>query len=416
MLEVMARSSSSMSSPPPQPDKKRKRLQEDVEELEVDITAPEPPSKKALRKAKKAKTVSSELQPKHGEKVEAPNDESEEHEASRSVKSTQYGIWIGNLPWSASKADLRAFLTSDTNIPDDAIARIHMPAPKDATASSRSSAKPQNKGFAYIDFTTEVALREALTLSETLLTGRRVLIKDARSFEGRPEKLEDKQEAANTYSGKPPSKRIFVGNLDFDTTKEGLKDHFLRCGEVQDVHIATFEDSGKCKGYGWVEFNTVGAGQAAVRGWVDFEREGEHSKGESESDHEEQKLKLRKKPKVRKWWVNRLYGRPLKLEFAEAKDVRYKKRFGKSAGTQQKTELGDQEASTGALKINVASRNGPPGGNVARPQNLNQHRPEYQQLTKKKDARLIAPSVAHAAAPRLQASIVASEGKKIVFA
>ena len=394
--------------------KKRKRSDADTEELEVDVTAPEPPSKKALRKAKKGKKLPIKFLPEVEAQTQTSSPEDEKAVTSQPPKRSGYGIWIGNLPWSASKSDLRNFITSDTNITDDAITRIHMPAPKESATPLRSFAKPQNKGFAYVDFSTQTALDEALALSETLLTGRRVLIKDSKSFEGRPDKPKEEEDSLRTYSGKPPSKRIFVGNLDFDATKEGLKDHFSRCGEILDVHLATFEDSGKCKGYGWVEFDTIEAGQAAVRGWVNIEQKREHSAGEDESSQEEDKLKPKRKPKLRKWWVNKFNGRPLRMEFAEAKEVRYKKRFGKSATTQQESTT---EVTRESKDADHPSKDQPDTSTIPDSRDaVKQHYSKASSTPRKIDARSIKPGAALAAAPRLQGSIVASKGKKTVLA
>ena len=408
-------SASGSSSPPPS-SKKRKRQDTKTEEIEVDITAPEPPSKKALRKAKKGKPILNEPTKQVSAKVDVSESEDEKPETSQPPKRSEYGIWIGNLPWSASKSDLRTFLTSDTSITSDSITRLHMPAPKETAASSRSFIKPQNKGFAYVDFSTQAALNEALALSESLLTGRRVLIKDSKSFEGRPDKPKEDPDAA-VNSGKPPSKRIFVGNLDFDTTKENIQEHFSRCGDVLNVHIATFEDSGKCKGYGWVEFDTVEAGQAAVRGWVDFEQKIQDSDSEAEDKDTEDRPKGQKKPRPRKWWVNKLHGRPLRMEFAEAKEVRYKKRFGKKATLQEVTPAGVQvEGTPGASEVGEQPHEQPdkvPASRNSRPPYLKTGNP------KRIDARNIAPGAALSAAsstPRLQGSIIASQGKKTVLA
>lgn len=43
-----------------------------------------------------------------------------------------------------------------------------------------------NKGFAYVDFESEQEVDEAVKLSESGLDGRRLLIKNAKSYEGRP--------------------------------------------------------------------------------------------------------------------------------------------------------------------------------------------------------------------------------------
>ena len=409
--------SSLMSNSPPPSSKKRKRHDPSIEELEVNIAAPEPPSKKALRKAKKGKNVPDKSSSKSEAIVERPNSTDDQVELTQPSKRSEPGVWIGNLPWSASKLDLRKFLTSDNTITDDAITRIHMPTPKDSTATFQSSAKAQNKGFAYVDFSNRIALDHALSLSESLLTGRRVLIKDSRSFEGRPAKPKEQQDITTSSSTKPPSKRIFVGNLAFDATKEGIMEHFSKCGEVLDVHIATFEDSGKCKGYGWVEFGTIESGQAAVRGWVDFYQDQDQDSEQGLSSQEEEQSKAIRKPKVRKWWVNKFQGRPLRMEFAEAKEVRYKKRFGKSTTSQQEPssqiieELPDAKDTGGDSSDHRLGRSRGSGSQSNEPT-----RTFMPAAARKIDARTVKPGAALASAPRLQGSIVASKGKKTVLA
>ena len=388
----------------PSPPRKRKRDEVTAEKIEVDVTAPEPPSKKALRKAKKSRATP--VAPKSENKSSAvqsdlQSDEDTSATAPAPPKRSEYGIWIGNLPWTTTKADLRNFLTKDTEISDDMITRLHLPSPSQSVvANSRQKIKPQNKGFAYIDFSTEEALAEALKLSEKLLTGRRVLIKDSKSFEGRPERTRE-QEIALVGNGKPPSKRIFVGNLAFETTRQDLEEQFSKCGDMLDVHIATFEDTGKCKGYAWIEFAEMEAGEAAVRGWVNFEQKadsGNEDEEIAEALAEEGNLQPKKKPKVRKWWVNKLHGRPLKLEFAEGKDVRYKKRFGK-----------DRSVNIDGVKAAY-----PDPGSEAQPI-FKDRTSSDKRLSKKFDARTVKPGAPLAAAPRLTGGIVESQGKKTTF-
>ena len=98
-----------------------------------------------------------------------------EHSQSENTsppKRTACGIWIGNLPWSATKDSLREFVTANSSVTGANITRLHMPGSND---SGESMAR-KNKGFAYIDFDTNEALKAALDLSETLMGGRRVLI------------------------------------------------------------------------------------------------------------------------------------------------------------------------------------------------------------------------------------------------
>ncbi|KAF2674719.1 hypothetical protein BT63DRAFT_420004, partial [Microthyrium microscopicum] len=307
---------------------KRKRKAEDVEdegenELEIDLDLPEPLSKKAARKAKKVK-----------DNPESTLDQTaSKQEPSKDATRSQWGVWVGNLPWTVAKADLRTFFCKDAAIEDEHITRVHMPAP---SASNKTPNKPKNKGFAYLDFTTEEAMLAAIALSEQLIMGRRVLIKKATSFEGRPEKTDG--DAKPVSPDKPPSKRIFVGNLSFDATKDDLETHFGQCGEVVNVHMATFEDSGKCKGYAWVTFAELEASSAAVRGWISVENEDEDEAPKTRS-------------KTRKM-VNKLEGRTLRCEFAEDASVRYKRRFGQ--GT--KREDGEQDAGEGAAKVEFVKK------------------------------------------------------------
>ncbi|KIW69621.1 hypothetical protein PV04_05489 [Phialophora macrospora] len=287
--------------------KSRKRDPTEAE-LEIDVDAPEPPSKKALRKAKKAKLSNISTSPVAKKESGNPAPGKDEFEGKN--KRSEHGIWIGNLSFGTTKEDLLRFLTigSTNALQPDQITRVHLP------LGPPKFGKPQNKGFAYVDFCDQKCVDTALESSESMLGGRRVLIKDAKNFEGRPEQKNDK-DGKSTH---PPSRRIFVGNLDFSTTVEDLEAHFDVCGTITSTHMATFEDSGKCKGYAWVEFEQVASAEKAVRGWVETDGEAEDSAPKSRSGNS-------------RIWVNKIHGRKLRMEYAEDKSVRYEKRFGKNA-------------------------------------------------------------------------------------
>ncbi|KAL8733182.1 MAG: hypothetical protein Q9181_003681 [Wetmoreana brouardii] len=418
------------SSDAPKASKKRKRAAEPPEELEVNIHAPEPPSKKALRKAKK--TISAVI----STTATGPNPTSASHQDRQDAisavqgtgdssekgipsKRSDYGVWIGNLLYTVTKADLRTFFTNDTNITESTITRIHMPAPND-TSSSRLKIKPQNKGFAYVDFSNPEAAAEAVALSETLLAGRKVLIKDARNFEGRPVKDDTHDQTKKTLvTGKPPSKRIFVGNLAFDTEKGDLEEHFAQCGEVVDVHVATFEDSGKCKGYAWVTFHGVGAAEAAVRGWIMKKPESLDEQAEEEDTRQDEdgssaaRKKRKKEPKERKWYVNKVKGRTIRMEFAEDASLRYKKRFGKEANSNNKN---GQAASDGEIRTHSVMEAPAVDEVHSKPKAQDSFINRSHPSQKISDARNVRPGAALAAAPRLTGGIVASQGTKTTFA
>ncbi|KXL44171.1 hypothetical protein M433DRAFT_49020, partial [Acidomyces richmondensis BFW] len=330
------------SSPSPSPldmsklPRKRRRAEvPEDEKLEIDIEAPEPASKRAKRlERKKQKRTSQRLDSTTTTTTTTTTTAAAAAAATAcptatapnrpTAKRSPHGIWIGNLPFTATKETLFTFLANHASIPRHGITRLHLPRPTSTSAGPRPA---QNKGFAYIDFASPDYLAAALACSETLCAGRRVLIKDAENFSGRPTPMTGAATAKAAAPAVAPSRKVFVGNLPFHTTGDDLRAHFAPAGEVVDVHVATFEDSGKCRGYGWVRFAEVEGAEGAVRGFVYVDQRANEGKGEAdEGDGDEEKVVGAKK---RKWFLNRMQGRELRCEFAEDAQTRYQKRFGR---------------------------------------------------------------------------------------
>ena len=57
-------------------------------------------------------------------------------------------------------------------------------------------------------------------------------------------------------------KNVYVGNLSFDTTEEGLRSLFEQHGTVESAKIITDRDTGRSRGFGFVEMDTAGADAA----------------------------------------------------------------------------------------------------------------------------------------------------------
>ena len=49
------------------------------------------------------------------------------------------------------------------------------------------------------------------------------------------------------------SKRIYVGNLSFKTTADGLRDAFIEFGEVTSSTVVSDRETGRSRGFGFVE-------------------------------------------------------------------------------------------------------------------------------------------------------------------
>ncbi len=59
---------------------------------------------------------------------------------------------------------------------------------------------------------------------------------------------------------------IYIGNLSYDTTEDGIRQAFEAYGEVSSVNIITDRDSGRPRGFGFVEMPDQEQGTAAING------------------------------------------------------------------------------------------------------------------------------------------------------
>lgn len=58
--------------------------------------------------------------------------------------------------------------------------------------------------------------------------------------------------------------RLYVGNLAYSTTDEGLREFFAAAGEVKTAEVVIERSSGRSKGFGFVEMASDDGAQAAI--------------------------------------------------------------------------------------------------------------------------------------------------------
>lgn len=59
--------------------------------------------------------------------------------------------------------------------------------------------------------------------------------------------------------------RLFVGNLPYDVTEAELKEHFLAAGPLSYLYLPTDRESGKPRGFAFVEFQDRAQAEEAIR-------------------------------------------------------------------------------------------------------------------------------------------------------
>ncbi len=61
-------------------------------------------------------------------------------------------------------------------------------------------------------------------------------------------------------------KKLYVGNLSYNTTSASLQEVFAAFGEVASVNVVTDRDTGRSRGFAFVEMATDEGAQAAIAG------------------------------------------------------------------------------------------------------------------------------------------------------
>src|SRR5215467_5156954 len=60
--------------------------------------------------------------------------------------------------------------------------------------------------------------------------------------------------------------RLYVGNLSFNTTADGVRTAFEQFGTVSDVHLVTDRETGRARGFAFVTMGTPDEAAKAIQG------------------------------------------------------------------------------------------------------------------------------------------------------
>ena len=68
--------------------------------------------------------------------------------------------------------------------------------------------------------------------------------------------------------------KLYVGNLSFSTSESELHELFSQAGEVESARIITDRDTGRSRGFGFVEFADQSAAEGAITKFNGYEVNG----------------------------------------------------------------------------------------------------------------------------------------------
>jgi RNA recognition motif-containing protein len=59
-------------------------------------------------------------------------------------------------------------------------------------------------------------------------------------------------------------RKLYVGNLPYSADQQSLEKTFSQCGTVESVNLITDRDSGRSKGFGFIEMSSDAEAQKAI--------------------------------------------------------------------------------------------------------------------------------------------------------
>jgi nucleolin len=148
-------------------------------------------------------------------------------------------IYVGNLSNNTTECELAGLFERVGRVVS---ARI---------MTDRETNRP--KGFGFVEMDHEDADRAIAQFNQTDLNGRLLSVTEARA------------RSQSSPNGGTSASRLFVGNLPYDATAAELKDLFSSVGLVSYVSLPVERESGKPRGFAFVEFPDPVHAQEAVR-------------------------------------------------------------------------------------------------------------------------------------------------------
>src|SRR5919201_7029511 len=76
------------------------------------------------------------------------------------------------------------------------------------------------------------------------------------------------------------AQKLFVGGLPYSTSNDQLRDLFAQCGQVESAVVVTDRDTGRSRGFGFVEMSTPEEAEQAIARFNGKELDGRQLKVE----------------------------------------------------------------------------------------------------------------------------------------
>ncbi|OJJ48172.1 hypothetical protein ASPZODRAFT_1533822 [Penicilliopsis zonata CBS 506.65] len=126
----------------------------------------------------------------------------------------------------------------------------------------------RSRGFGYVEFVNAADAAKAFAAKkDTELDGRKINLDYASSRQsGGNNQGERTQARARSFGDQtsPESDTLFIGNIAFGANEESVRDLFAEHGDIQGIRLPTDPETGRPKGFGYVQFGSVDEARSAL--------------------------------------------------------------------------------------------------------------------------------------------------------
>lgn len=175
---------------------------------------------------------------------------------------------VGRLAWSIDESRLAEEFAKFGSIQSTKVIKDRM--------TGRS------KGFGYVEFSSPDEAKSALSMSGTEIEGFAINVDISqprqapsapRNYQPAPSYGGGQQSGGSfgaprerrEYPKSEPSTTVFIGNLSFNATEQDIAGLFGSCGSIQQIRLPRYHDTGKMKGYAYLEFADVESATRCVQ-------------------------------------------------------------------------------------------------------------------------------------------------------
>lgn len=148
----------------------------------------------------------------------------------RVIQRERHTLFVGNLPFVTSDAELRDLFSQHGTVE-----LVSIPINKE---------NGKARGFAFVDMSSQEEVQAAIeNLSGTDVGGRSIRVSESLPKDQAKKQVKVVDEGAQ---------KIYVGNFPFDATEEDVKELYSKYGNVRDVYFPKKRDTGEPRGFAFV--------------------------------------------------------------------------------------------------------------------------------------------------------------------